>query len=222
MSDAARILAFDTAAAHCAAALLVDGQCIASAHEEMARGQAERLMGLLEDVLAEAGMDWRGLDAIGVGIGPGNFTGIRLSVAAARGLALGLGIPAIGVSSLEVVGEGHAHVLACVRAPRDQVYAQRFRNGAAVSDPALVDRVAGPFPVGDETPAPVVAGHDATGIATALGLRAAESVAPPAEAIARLARLKFDQNLLNPPAPLYIKPADAAPPREAPPVILDA
>ena len=57
-------------------------------------------MPLLEDVLAEAGIGWRDLAAIGVGTGPGNFTGVRISVAAARGLALGLGIPAIGVTRL--------------------------------------------------------------------------------------------------------------------------
>ena len=67
----------------------------------MARGQGERLMGLLQDLLDGASHKWCDLTALGVGIGPGNFTGIRISVAAARGLALSLRIPAIGVSSFE-------------------------------------------------------------------------------------------------------------------------
>ena len=95
-----KILAFDTSGPHCAAALLEDGQITAARCEEMAKGQAERLMPLLEEILTEAGRDWRALDRIGVGVGPGNFTGIRISVSAARGLALGLGVPAIGVSAL--------------------------------------------------------------------------------------------------------------------------
>ena len=66
----------------------------------MDKGQAERLMPLLEEVLAEGGIGWADLTALAVGTGPGNFTGVRIAVAAARGLALGLGIPAIGVTGL--------------------------------------------------------------------------------------------------------------------------
>ncbi|WP_273509172.1 tRNA (adenosine(37)-N6)-threonylcarbamoyltransferase complex dimerization subunit type 1 TsaB, partial [Planktotalea frisia] len=96
------VLGFDTSAAHVAAALLRDGEIIATAREEMSRGQAERLMVLLEELLAQNTHVWSDLDAIGVGVGPGNFTGIRVSVSAARGLALGLGIPAIGVNRFDV------------------------------------------------------------------------------------------------------------------------
>jgi tRNA threonylcarbamoyladenosine biosynthesis protein TsaB len=67
----------------------------------MARGQSERLVPMLEDLLAEGGVAWRDLDAIGVGIGPGNFTGIRIAVATARGLALGLRVPAVGVTGFD-------------------------------------------------------------------------------------------------------------------------
>ena len=66
------ILAFDTSAAHCAAALLSGGRIVASAHEEMGRGQAERLMGLLEEVLADGGKGWREglyLQVLGDGLG---------------------------------------------------------------------------------------------------------------------------------------------------------
>ena len=86
-SDAPLVLGFDTSAAHCAAALLSGGTCLAARHEEMAKGQAERLMPLIAELLEEAGAATGDLAAIGVGIGPGNFTGIRISVSAARGLA---------------------------------------------------------------------------------------------------------------------------------------
>ncbi|TGN47811.1 tRNA (adenosine(37)-N6)-threonylcarbamoyltransferase complex dimerization subunit type 1 TsaB, partial [Paracoccus liaowanqingii] len=97
------VLGFDTSAAHCAAALLQGGALVAARHEDMAKGQAERLMPMLEELLVEAGLGWRDLDVIGVGTGPGNFTGIRVGVAAARGLAVALRIPAIGVGAPEAL-----------------------------------------------------------------------------------------------------------------------
>jgi tRNA threonylcarbamoyl adenosine modification protein YeaZ len=99
-------LGFDTSAAHCAAALVMGDRLLVQRHEDMARGQAERLMPRLEEVLRAEGLGWSDLSAIGVGIGPGNFTGVRIAVSAARGLALALGIPAIGVSTLEALAEG--------------------------------------------------------------------------------------------------------------------
>ena len=106
MSDAPLILTFDTSAAHCAAALFRGSDQVAARMEPMARGQAERLMPLLEDVLAEGGVRWRDMAALAVLTGPGNFTGIRISVAAARGLAMALGVPAIGVTAFEALGVG--------------------------------------------------------------------------------------------------------------------
>ena len=78
------VLGFDTSAAHCAAAVVSGGRVLACRVEPMARGQAERLFPLLEALLSQAGVTWRDLSAIGVGTGPGNFTGIRIAVAAAR------------------------------------------------------------------------------------------------------------------------------------------
>ena len=88
------------------AALLAGDRVVACHHEEMKKGQAERLMPMLSEVLADAGVDWGALDAIGVGVGPGNFTGIRISVSAARGLAMSLGVPAVGVSAFEAMAFG--------------------------------------------------------------------------------------------------------------------
>ena len=117
------ILGFDTSGPHCTAALLAGDGLRAARHETLARGQAERLMPMLEEVLAEAGHGWRDLTAIGVGVGPGNFTGIRIAVSAARGLALGLGIPAVGVSGCEARMRLCPPGMACaIPAPRDQLY----------------------------------------------------------------------------------------------------
>lgn len=158
--------------------------------EEMARGQAERLMGLLAEVLGAADVTWGELSALAVGVGPGNFTGIRIGVSAARGLALGLGIPAYGVTGFEartLCAAIGAQVV--IPAPRDMVYIEQE------SIPALVEmaRIDSPAP----QPAPAAL----------------------AQAIARVGRARWPASAL-PPAPLYIKAPDAAPARDAPPTLL--
>ncbi|KZZ69305.1 tRNA (adenosine(37)-N6)-threonylcarbamoyltransferase complex dimerization subunit type 1 TsaB, partial [Sulfitobacter sp. HI0129] len=174
MPDAPLILAFDTSAAHCAAALLSGDRIIESAREEMAKGQAERLMGLCAELLNAAGAAYGDLSAIGVGIGPGNFTGIRISVAAARGLALGLGRPAVGVSAFEALRYGHEGPCVCaVDARRGQLFVQGFGN-PHLAEPALLDE--GNLPPFD---GPLIG---ATGQAPAHGV---------AEATARVAATRY-------------------------------
>ena len=214
----ALILGFDTSAAHCAAALLQGERCIAQRCEEMGRGQAERLMPLIEELLAEADVSWGDLAAIGVGIGPGNFTGVRISVAAARGLALSLGIPAYGVSRFdsEVLGtDGQA--LVALDARQGKLYLQAFHDGQAASAPTLepLEGLAPPsLPVIGDASAQLA---EATG-ATVLGA----ARYPIAEAIARIAAARLASGTPAPrPAPLYMRAADAAPPSDPPPVILD-
>ncbi|WP_353474984.1 tRNA (adenosine(37)-N6)-threonylcarbamoyltransferase complex dimerization subunit type 1 TsaB [Salipiger sp. H15] len=182
------ILAFDTSAAHCAAALLRGDAVLAARAEEMGRGQAERLMPLLEEVLAEGGASWGDLDRIAVGVGPGNFTGIRISVSTARGLALGLGRPAVGVSTFEAIHLDAPEALAGVPAPRGQIYVQRHTEAPELVEAEGIDALLPPDP-------------------RELAIR-----------IARAAALK-EPGLR--PAPLYIRPADAAPSRDAPPRLLD-
>jgi tRNA threonylcarbamoyladenosine biosynthesis protein TsaB len=198
------ILAFDTSAAHCAAALLSGDTVLASRSEEMSRGQAERILPLCEELLAQNNLGWADLAAIGVGIGPGNFTGIRISVAAARGLALGLGVPAIGVSTLAAQALDAARpVISVVDARRGAVFCQRFDDSGATSAPEMSTQEAV-----DAADTPWVD----------------RCTLPLPEAIARLAAAQYatrPQDGFARPAPLYIRAADAAPPRDPAPVILD-
>ncbi|MBC9247331.1 tRNA (adenosine(37)-N6)-threonylcarbamoyltransferase complex dimerization subunit type 1 TsaB [Paracoccus sp. 11-3] len=189
-------LGFDTSAAHCAAALLCGDQVLASRHEDMAKGQAERLFPLLEEVLAAGGLGWQNISVIGVGIGPGNFTGIRIAVAAARGLALSLGIPAIGISATEAAAFGLPRPCRIVLPLRkDQVVWQDF-DADAIGVPLQA--------TADDLPA---------------GPHASTPTTPTAEAIARLA-LQHRDRLHPRPAPIYLRPADAAPSRDPAPLIL--
>ena len=101
------VVVFDTSNQYIAAALYIGKQKVQSIIEFMPRGQAERLMSLLNELLEGASLDWPDISKIGVCTGPGNFTGIRIAVSAARGLALGLEIPAIGISSFEATLLGY-------------------------------------------------------------------------------------------------------------------
>lgn len=189
------ILAFDTSAAHCAAALLKGTELLAERRDAMSKGQAEHVMVLIESLLREQNLTYAQLDAIGVGIGPGNFTGIRISVSAARGLALGLGIPAIGVSRFDVIARSTANAgLPCVAAPQNRFYVRELNQAPRLTtgdDAALTGQNLLFEPEGFN-PAPVIAAIAAQ-------------------------RLGTEQPR---PAPLYIKEADAAPARDAPPTVI--
>jgi tRNA threonylcarbamoyladenosine biosynthesis protein TsaB len=163
--------------------------------DPMAKGQAEHLMGMLAEVLAAHHVGWSDLTAIGVGIGPGNFTGIRISVAAARGLALGLGIPAIGVTGFEAAAYGLPRpVTVAILAPRDlaylQVLGENLTDAPKLLDRGLVGSVVWP--------------------------------GPPEAAIAAVARIAAQRSLTPQPrpAPLYVRPPDAAPSRDTAPILL--
>lgn len=196
------ILAFDTSAAHCAAALLCGGDIVQSAVEPMAKGQAERLLVLCTELMAKAGVTVNDLTAIGVGIGPGNFTGIRISVSAARGLALGLGIPAVGVSSFDALRFGTDGPCVCaVDARRDMVYLQGF-DIADLYEPMQ-------YPTTD---LPAFAGP-------LIGAGGQPPKHPIAEAIAYITAKRYLTETIRP-APLYLRAADAAPGRDVAPMIL--
>jgi len=129
------LLAIDSAGESCSAALW-DGArpapegLLAWRVLEPARGQGERLIALIEAVLAEAGLGYSALGALAVNHGPGSFTGVRSAVAAARGLALATDLGVLAVSSLDALAAGlqpgSGEVLAALDARRGEVYAQPF------------------------------------------------------------------------------------------------
>ncbi len=179
----------------------------------MDKGQADRLIPLLEELLTEAGAGWRDLSAIGVGTGPGNFTGIRIAVSAARGLALALGKPAIGISAFEAMAHNLPRpLLATVDARRGAAYVQQLDHGAPLITTA------------EDLPSEYE-GLACTGtLADVFAARTGGMVLPPAvplaEGIAREALARLDQPGPRP-APLYLRAADALPPSDPPPVHLE-
>ena len=140
-----RVLAIDTALAACSAAVLDtdDGGIVASQSLPMTRGHAEALMPLLVRLMQDAGMAFRDIDRVVVTTGPGSFTGLRVGIAAARGIALAAGKPAVGLSTLAAYAA--PHMAADETVP---VQVSRDLFAAALSEfdakPALVDARAAP------------------------------------------------------------------------------
>lgn len=211
------VLGFDTSGGYCTVAIVHGSAVLAHRHEVLARGQGERLFPLLEETLADAGIDWSALSAIGVGTGPGNFTGIRISVSAARGLALSLGKPAIGVSGLAALAHDVPRpCIATVAARRDGTYVQVFEN---VQDhaPAMMakdDLLKAVFPTGARC-----LGDAAEMIAAECG----GLVTPPAPLAVSIARIAQDRqgSAQARPTPLYLRAADAAPAKDLPPLLIE-
>jgi tRNA threonylcarbamoyl adenosine modification protein YeaZ len=208
------ILAIDTSAAQCAVALL-DGEAV-SMRAPMERGHAEALFPMIDAVLARAGAAYADLARIAVCTGPGSFTGLRVGVAAARGLALALGVPAIGVSRFEALAaEAGGPVAVCLAGGGSSVYLQLFEaDGRQAGAPRLLGAgaLAAAIPAGIRR----FAGDGAPRIAGEAGLL--PEGLPDPEVIARIAAARAPG---EPPRPLYLRGADAAPPREAPPPLLD-
>lgn len=129
-----RVLAIDTVTEACSVALLTEAGMFAR-FQEMGRGHADEVLGMVDAVLKEGGLGLSALDGIAAGVGPGAFTGVRISVSAAQGLAFGANLPVLPVTSLEalaaqVLREGPGQALACLDARMGEVYWGGFRADA--------------------------------------------------------------------------------------------
>jgi tRNA threonylcarbamoyladenosine biosynthesis protein TsaB len=136
-----RVLAFDCSGAACSAAVWLDGRLVAERFAAMERGQAEALMPQIERVMAEGGLEFAALDAITTTVGPGSFTGLRLGLAAARGLALAADRPLVALTSFEALLAGLPEevsagmVAVALDSRRGPVFAQLFDAGRAPVGP---------------------------------------------------------------------------------------
>jgi tRNA threonylcarbamoyladenosine biosynthesis protein TsaB len=136
-------LAFDTATSVATAALVRDGEVLG---ERASR--AVRVLADADDLLREAGKDRSELEAIVVGVGPGSFTGLRLGVAAARGLAFALDLPVAGVSTLDALAAGAPGALPIIDAGRREVFTRVKDEPVAVA-PQELELEPGTLCVGD-------------------------------------------------------------------------
>ncbi|MBP0440516.1 tRNA (adenosine(37)-N6)-threonylcarbamoyltransferase complex dimerization subunit type 1 TsaB [Tianweitania sediminis] len=209
------LLAIDTSANLCAVCVWEGNAALASITEDIGTGHAEHLMGMIDEVLAQAEATYGDLSRIGVVIGPGSFTGVRVGVSSARGLALALSIPAVGVTTLEALAAearaaGAAHpTLAVIDARRDQFYSALYdEHGSELLRPAVLDieNTTSRLPAGDL----VLTGSGASVFADRLGHSGLGSGATASiDTYARLAAAKAV--VAEKPKPLYLRGADAKP-----------
>jgi tRNA threonylcarbamoyl adenosine modification protein YeaZ len=213
-----RLLAVDTALEACSVAVVGNGRQSVVLSENVGRGHAERLFGMIDSAMVEAGFDFADLDRIAVTVGPGSFTGVRVGIAAARGLALVVGCPVVGIGTLEVHAAsaralaGAVPVVAVLDARRGEVYSQRFAlAGAAVAAPTAgsPESVAAQLADGD-----VLAGAGADMVAAALpSCRRAPIAhrrsAPDVSVLAEIAAAATAPEAA--PRPVYLRPPDARP-----------
>jgi tRNA threonylcarbamoyladenosine biosynthesis protein TsaB len=213
-----RILAFDCAGAQCAAAIVADGR-VATAKSIMAeRGHAQLLIPLLIELLGNAGLTFGDIDRFAATTGPGSFTGIRVALAAAHGLALGTGKPIIGITMFEALaamaaetGIAAPRLLVAIDSRRAELFVQLFDPaGAALGEPAMLppDAIpdwAGPGALaltGDA--AQLVAPHLSEIVDTAWTAQVDPVV---------VARLAAERAAGPTPAPFYLRAPDAVPAR---------
>ncbi|MDF2095481.1 tRNA (adenosine(37)-N6)-threonylcarbamoyltransferase complex dimerization subunit type 1 TsaB [Aquibaculum arenosum] len=219
------VLAFDCAGSSCSAAILVGDQVLAQRFEARRRGQAERLLPLLQECLAEAGLSWTDLGRLAVTRGPGSFTGVRVGLATARALALASGLPLFAVDGFRLYAAMTTHSLpeatrrnsalvVAIDARRADLFLQCFdAQGQPLAEPQslLPEQAAARLPAGPlllagdgvEQLLPALTGRDYQVVE---GSAAADSVA-----LARLAaNLPLPPAGSLPPTPLYLRPPDVS------------
>jgi len=218
------LLAIDTSANLCAAALYDcdSHSVIAEKSEDIGRGHAERLMGLLAELLDEAGLAYRDLNQIAVTSGPGSFTGIRVGLATARGLALGLGLKVIGINVLEAIAFQHnsapndTPIVVALDAKRREVFLQIFSpSSEQLSKPLAVPieqigKIIPKQPIRIAGSASNVVAEQISRLANPpeIEICSNQNTASIADIANLAARLKPDANR---PVPLYLRSADAKP-----------
>ncbi|ARJ66353.1 tRNA N6-adenosine(37)-N6-threonylcarbamoyltransferase complex dimerization subunit TsaB [Magnetospirillum sp. ME-1] len=218
------ILAMDSSTSACSAALWSEGRVLAGRLSPMARGQSEALMPMVAGVMAEAGLSFADLGLLAVTVGPGAFTGLRIGLAAARGLALASGLPLAGVATPAAVAAGISgeerrgrNLLVVLESRRDEKWMQLFDSELnplsdirALPPSQAGELAAGPVLVAGDA-APLVQPHLPQGVvATAAGY-------PDAGVVAALAAHQWAQGRSLPPEPLYLRDADVTLPGQSAP-----
>ena len=196
------ILAFDTSSSACTAALFDgDGRCLGSRDEVIGRGHAERLVPMIAGLL-----DGRTASRILVGVGPGSFTGIRVAIAAAHGLAIGWDADLSGMSSLALLAVGtgcQGEVAAAVSGGHGELFVQQF--DAATGEPTSELRNLAPAEAARFATASMVVGSGASQLVSARGWGEAHEAWPRASDA-----MKLPENRRSlPPKPLYARAPDA-------------
>ena len=223
-----KVMVIDTALGACVAGVFADDgasgavRALGLRREMMTKGHQERLGGLARDAASEAG-GFDGVNRIGVTVGPGSFTGLRVGLAFALGLGAALGRPVVGVSTLDALAASvpaEGLVAAVIDARRGQVYGRLFRDGAPLGEAeawpleTARDRILAEAGQGGV----LLVGSGAALLAETFpelaGAQFEPLAAPNPEALARLTMAADPAT--SPPSPLYLRAPDATPPSRLP------
>ncbi|TPI52919.1 MULTISPECIES: tRNA (adenosine(37)-N6)-threonylcarbamoyltransferase complex dimerization subunit type 1 TsaB [unclassified Mesorhizobium] len=213
-----KMLAIDCAANLCAACVYDAGarQELGRAVLDLGKGHAEHLMGVIAEALKAGATAYAGLGAIAVSVGPGSFTGLRVGVSTARGLALALKLPAIGVTTLEALAAEAAGafpgraVLAALDAGREEIHAALYDEMSVLTYGPAVVTLADAVAMASERSS-VLAGTAATRIAASAGRSFDIGPETATADILTYARLAVTKGEGERPKPLYLRGADAKP-----------
>jgi tRNA threonylcarbamoyladenosine biosynthesis protein TsaB len=197
-----RQLAIDTSGRACSIALIENGQILAERHEVLGRGHAERLIPWIA-ALPEGGR----ADEIVVGCGPGSFTGVRVGIAAARGLGLGWGVPVRGVGSMALIAAGRKEprIVIAIEAGHGELFVQDFSGDPLLGEGLPVSLAPKEAAIRFETD--VVVGSGAEQLVATRGSGTPKAAEPRASAVAKI----HPSAILAVAAPIYGRGADARP-----------
>jgi tRNA threonylcarbamoyladenosine biosynthesis protein TsaB len=217
-----KIMVIDTALGLCTSGVFeVEGTRVhrlGLRSETMVKGHSERIAGFARDAATEAGVAFGDLDRIGVTVGPGSFTGLRVGLAFAQGLAAALGRPAVGISTLDALAASAgsaATTAALIDARRGQVYARFWKGERPLGGPEALTLGVAAARIEAMGPDAVLVGSGAVlFVEAAKGLRRQALDGPTPEALARLAAAA--DPVETPPRPLYLRAPDATPPTRLP------
>lgn len=223
-----RIVVIDTATRRGTVAAVDDGRVLASRCHERQTAHAEQLFGMMDEVLAEAGWVVSQVELLAVGMGPGSFTGVRVGMAAAKGIGFSLGIPLVGVTSLSAMAHaarlrvGAVPVVAALDAKKGEVFLAGFDGtGACIGGPEHIARDGVPAWIhGKGVVAAVVAGEIAAELSLTgvMHVRGDECDLPGPGSMAALASDIWRWNgvdQIESLEPLYVRPPDITVPRVA-------
>ena len=234
------VLAFDTCFSAVSVAVRWQGaggeRLLREAYEERSAGHAERLFPMMAEVMDGTGLPFAAIDRIAVTLGPGTFTGVRVGISAARALALALGKPVVGITSLAamalraeelpiedgaeaLLGErlGSRQLVVAVDARRGSLYFQSFASGRETGDALLLTPEEAALRI--DRDGAVVVGSGASAVAAAVRKSGGEAQAllPGLQPHARtLAETAAGLAPIAPVKPLYLRAPDAKPPGEPP------
>ncbi len=211
------ILALECSTSACSVALRQSGVLLQILHAE-GRGQAEALVPLIASVMQATGLGWDAIDLIGVSVGPGSFTGLRIGLAAARGLALARNLPIAGVSTADLLAasvsaDSHRDrtLLIAIDSKREDLFVQAFPPGGAPPEPLCamsLDQITawqkGPM---------LVVGDAADRFAGLHEGWETQQRLPDAGLLAALAEQRFRDGRSLPAHPLYVRAPDVSLPK---------